>query len=103
MTGSGAGAGCEDAGLRERDVPDGDAGGRTHHRCQGKLSPSCLEAVTAVTKGLGLEQLLLSLVRVHSDPGNLVLVLGCSDAEEAWLIRRMEEQVSVSLLPTSSP
>ena len=35
---TGSGAGCEDAGLRERDVPDSDAGGRTHHRRQGKLS-----------------------------------------------------------------
>ena len=51
------------------------------------------DGLTIAAKGLGLEQVFLSLVRVHSDPGNLVLVLGCSDAEEAWIIRKMEELV----------
>ena len=59
------------------------------------------DGLTIAAKGLGLEQVFLSLVRVHSDPGNLVLVLGCSDAEEAWIIRKMEDHVckhSVSLM-----
>ena len=51
------------------------------------------DGLTIAAKGLGLEQVFLSLVRVHCDPGNLVLVLGCSDAEEAWIIRKMEEHV----------
>ena len=51
------------------------------------------DGLTIAAKGLGLEQMCLSLVRVHCDPGNLVLVLGCSDAEEAWIIRKMEEHV----------
>ena len=51
------------------------------------------DGLTIAAKGLGLEQVFLSLVRVHSDPGNLVLVLGCSDAEETWIIRKMEEHV----------
>ena len=29
------------------------------------------------------------LVKVYSDPGNLVLVLGCSEQEEAWLGQRL--------------
>ena len=35
------------------------------------------DGLTIAAKGLGLEQVFLSLVRVHCDPGNLVLVLGC--------------------------
>ena len=30
-----------------------------------------------------------NLVKVYSDPGNLVLVLGCSEQEEAWLGQRL--------------
>ena len=29
------------------------------------------------------------LLKVYSDPGNLVLVLGCSEQEEAWLTQRL--------------
>ena len=57
------------------------------------LSAMQEDGLTISAKGLGLEQVFLSLVRVHCDPGNLVLVLGCSDAEEAWIVRKMEEHV----------
>ena len=57
------------------------------------LSAMQEDGLTISAKGLGLEQVFLSLVRVHCDPGNLVLVLGCSDAEEAWIIRKLEEHV----------
>jgi len=61
------------------------------------LSAMQEDGLTISAKGLGLEQVFLSLVRVHCDPGNLVLVLGCSDAEEAWIIRKMEEHGEVQL------
>ena len=46
------------------------------------------DGLTITAKGLGLEEMFLSLVKVQSDPGNLVLVLGCSDQEETWIETR---------------
>ena len=34
-------------------------------------------------------QLNNSFLKVYSDPGNLVLVLGCSEQEEEWLSQRL--------------
>ena len=46
-----------------------------------------------MAKALGLEIVFLNVVKVHSDPGNLVLVLGCNDQEEQWIIQQLEQQV----------
>ena len=46
------------------------------------------DGLTITAKGLGLEEGFLSLVKVQCDPGNLVLVLGCSEQEETWIINR---------------
>ena len=43
-------------------------------------------------KGLGLEHTFASLIKVYSDPGNLVLVLGTTEAEEEFFISKLEEQ-----------
>ena len=50
------------------------------------------DGLTICAKGLGLENVFLNLVKVHSDPGNLVLVLGTNDQEETWIINQLESQ-----------
>ena len=57
------------------------------------LSSMQEDGLTIVAKGLGLENVFLNVVKVHSDPGNLVLVLGCNDQEEQWIIQQLEQQV----------
>ena len=52
------------------------------------------DGLTIVAKGLGLETVFLNVIKVHSDPGNLVLVLGCNDQEEQWIINKLEAQVN---------
>lgn len=47
--------------------------------------------MTIAAKGLGLEHVFLNLLRVYSDPGNLVLVLGCTDQEEEWFKKEMDQ------------
>ena len=50
------------------------------------------DGLTITAKGLGLESVFLSLVKVHCDPGNLVLVLGCQEQEENWIISRLQSE-----------
>ena len=89
--------GGRDVGLRERDVPVRAAGGRHHHRRQGARPRAGLPQYGEGDEddddnddddGDDVDD-----DQVHCDPGNLVLVLGCSDQEEAWVIRQMELQV----------
>jgi len=49
------------------------------------------DGLTIAAKGLGLEHVFLNLLRVYSDPGNLVLVLGCTDQEEEWFKKEMDQ------------
>ena len=51
------------------------------------------DGLSIMAKVLGLEIVFLNIVKVHSDPGNLVLVLGCNDQEEHWIIQQLEQQV----------
>jgi len=55
------------------------------------------DGLTIVAKGLGLEQVFLNVIKVHCDPGNLVLVLGCQEQEETWVINQMELQGEANL------
>ncbi|KAM7287523.1 putative DNA repair endonuclease xp-f / mei-9 / rad1 [Ixodes scapularis] len=48
------------------------------------------DGLVILAKGLGIERLLLSLIKVHNDPGNLVLVLGTTSQEEEFFISRLE-------------
>jgi len=50
------------------------------------------DGLTVVAKGLSLENVFINLLKVYSDPGNLVLILGCSDAEQAYIRSTMEKQ-----------
>ena len=62
---------------------------------ENEMFLTCMQedGLTIVAKGLGLETIFLNLVKVHCDPGNLVLVLGCSDMEETWIINTLQSQV----------
>lgn len=47
---------------------------------------------TVYNRGLGLHSVLLSLLKVWCDPGNLVLVLGSQSQEEEYFITQLEAQ-----------
>ena len=49
------------------------------------------DGLLVAARGLGLEHVLYSLIKVYSDPGNLVLVMGTTDAEEEHFARRLAE------------
>ncbi len=48
------------------------------------------DGLLVAAKGLGLDGVISGLLRVYSDPGNLVLVMGLDEAEEEHFIRAME-------------
>ncbi|CAN7939277.1 unnamed protein product, partial [Ixodes hexagonus] len=58
------------------------------------------DGLVILAKGLGIERLLLSLIKVHNDPGNLVLVLGTTSQEEEFFISSLEAD-NVNPLPKS--
>ncbi|XP_064476918.1 DNA repair endonuclease XPF-like isoform X2 [Ornithodoros turicata] len=58
------------------------------------------DGLVVVAKGLGVERLLMSLIKVHTDPGNLVLVLGTDAKEEEFFISQLEAE-NVNPLPKS--
>ena len=41
-------------------------------------------------KGLGIEEVIYNMIKVYSDPGNLVLVIGLSDEEEQYFKTRLD-------------
>ena len=43
-------------------------------------------------RGLGIETVLLNLLKVYSDPGNLVIVLGTTSKEEEYYISELSKQ-----------
>ena len=47
------------------------------------------DSLTVAAKGLGVERVFQSLIRIYSDPGNLVLVLGTNDNEEEYFIKNL--------------
>jgi len=50
------------------------------------------DGLTIVAKGLGLENVFTNLLKAYADPGNLVLVLGCSEAEEIYFRGQLESK-----------
>ena len=56
------------------------------------------DGLIITAKGLGLEHVFTSLLKVYSDAGNLVLVLGTSNAEEDFFISELDS-MGVSPLP----
>ncbi len=49
------------------------------------------DGLVVSAKGLGLEEVFHSLLKVYSDPGNLVLVIGTNDEEEEYFISRLDQ------------
>lgn len=56
------------------------------------------DGLVVAARGLGVHSVLLSLLKVWCDPGNLVLVLGTQTLEEEYFITQLEAQ-SISPLP----
>ena len=48
------------------------------------------DGLVVAAKGIGLESVFISLLKVYSDAGNLVLVLGTSDKEEDYFINELD-------------
>jgi len=48
------------------------------------------DGLVVAAKGIGLESVFISLLKVYSDSGNLVLVLGTSDKEEDYFINELD-------------
>lgn len=49
-------------------------------------------------RGLSIETVILNLIKVHCDPGNLVIILGTSAQEEEYYITKLQSQ-EVTPLP----
>lgn len=56
------------------------------------------DGLVVAAKGIGLESVFVNLLKVYSDPGNLVLVLGTSGKEEEFFINELES-LGVQPLP----
>ena len=50
------------------------------------------DGLVIAAKGLGLDEVFHSLLKVYSDPGNLVLVLGANEEEEEYFINRLKQE-----------
>ena len=48
------------------------------------------DGLLVTAKGLGIEEVMFNLIKVYSDPGNLVLVVGLSDDEEQYFRARLD-------------
>ncbi|KAK5647030.1 hypothetical protein RI129_005494 [Pyrocoelia pectoralis] len=47
------------------------------------------DGLVVAAKGLSMDTVIINLLKVYSDPGNLVLVLNCSDNEEKYYIEKI--------------
>ena len=56
------------------------------------------DGLVITAKGIGLDSVFVNLLKVYSDPGNLVLVLGTSDKEEEFFIQELNS-MDVKPLP----
>ena len=46
------------------------------------------DGLVVAAKGLGVEEVFFNLLKVYSDPGNLVLVIGANEEEEEYFLSR---------------
>lgn len=53
------------------------------------------DGLVLAAKGLGLERVFHSLLKIYSDPGNLVLVLGTTEQEEQYFIQALNSDERV--------
>ena len=57
------------------------------------------DGLVVTAKGLGLDEVFYSLLKVYSDPGNLVLVVGTNEEEEEYFIQRLEKDCDIKAQP----
>ena len=56
------------------------------------------DGLVIAAKGLCIEEVFFSLLKVYSDPGNLVLVIGTNEEEEEYFMERLKKE-QVKALP----
>ena len=56
------------------------------------------DGLVIAAKGIGLESVFVNLLKVYSDPGNLVIVLGTTQKEEEFFIEELDS-MGVKPLP----
>ena len=57
------------------------------------------DGLVVTAKGLGLDDVFFSLLKVYSDPGNLVLVVGTNDEEEEYFIQNLQKEPDIKAQP----
>ena len=50
------------------------------------------DGLVVAAKGLGVEEVFFNLLKVYSDPGNLVLVIGANEEEEEYFLSRLKQE-----------
>lgn len=56
------------------------------------------DALVVLAKGIGLERLLINLIKTYNDPGNLILIIGTNSSEEEYIINKLVD-LKVTPLP----
>ncbi|KFM80672.1 DNA repair endonuclease XPF, partial [Stegodyphus mimosarum] len=56
------------------------------------------DALVVIAKGIGVERLLINIIKTYNDPGNLILVIGTAPAEEEYVINKLQDS-GVTTLP----
>lgn len=56
------------------------------------------DALVILAKGIGIERLLINLIKTYSDSGNLVLVIGTNTSEEEYVVNKLTD-LNVTPLP----
>ena len=85
----GAAAEAAAATLADRVQATVGGGALLQYETQMLLESLAEDGLLVAARGLGLERLLAALVRVHCDPGQLVLVMGTGRPEEEYVADRL--------------
>ncbi|KAF0302752.1 DNA repair endonuclease XPF [Amphibalanus amphitrite] len=95
---AGAAAEAAAAAISERVQATVTSGALLSYETQMLLELLAEDGLLVSARGLGLERLVTALVRVHCDPGQLVLVMGTGRPEEEYIVERLAAD-GVSPLP----
>ena len=75
--------------VAERVQATVSSGALLAYETQMLLETLAEDGLLVTARGLGLERLVAALVRVHCDPGQLVLVMGTGRPEEEYIAERL--------------
>ena len=50
------------------------------------------DGLVVAAKGLGVEEVFFNLLKVYSDPGNIVIVIGANEEEEEYFLSRLKQE-----------